>query len=162
MNRNIIKLILILIVQAAVFIIIDSMVEDTQIIDKEVNAAYYEFVDQPEKFIVCKAKITEHFEPEGLESTEVSQCTVEFALGDGKTVTAQVLEDVGKNKVGDEIEVAYENNERAIKNGYINVTQLYFIENKKKLGLLKGLKNADIVLAVIISVIFIGRSVKKY
>lgn len=161
MNRNIIKLILILIVQAAVFIILDGMVEDTRIIDKEVNAAYYEFVDQPEKFIVCKAKITEHFEPEGSLSTEVSQCTVEFTLKDGKTVTAEVLEDVGKNKVGDEIDIAYEDNKRAIKNGYINATQLYFIENKK-IGLLKGLKNADIVLAIIISVIFIGRSVKKY
>lgn len=161
MNSNIVKLIIILIVQAAVFIILDGMVEDNQIIDKEVNAAYYEFVDHPEKFIVCKAKITEHCEPEGLVSSEVQECTVEFTLRDGTPVTAQVLEDVGVNKVGDQIEIAYENNERAIKNGHINATQIYFVENKKKLGLLKALKNADIVLAVIVSFFFIRKAVQK-
>lgn len=122
------------------------------------NETYFDYKENPDDYIVSKAKIVDEFNPDiGSEINffESREWIVELEDSEGNTIQAVIMR--GENdKLGDTVEIAYKGADKM----NIQATQLYYIECA---GVIKSINLLYIVsvTAIVLLICYVVISIVK-
>ena len=164
------KVILVFLLIVCIFLFFDikSQKSANKDIDKVLNETYYDYVENPNNYIITKATIISEFEPDignAFNFFQTREWLVEVKLNDGTLVTTEVMRDKN-DKLGDVIEIAYFNDAKEVLMPNMRATQLHYIESTGVYKTDDIFLLADIIIIVVLATIIIwlftnGRNKKK-
>lgn len=146
-NKYLIRMIVILLALTGAFLFVNHMIQEYRDFDDDLNETYLDYVAHPDEYVECEAEIVEHIPYEGLfTATDRTQCLVEFTANIGKTLKTNVLEDYGKDEIGDKIRIVYHDNKQQLERGYSIAAQTRYIENTR---IFRKLHIAELVIGLL-------------
>lgn len=161
-NKHLIRMVLLVLALTGAFLWVSHMVQEMHDFDDDLNETFLDYQAHPDEYIECEAEIVEHIPYEGLwTATDRTQCVVIFTPYTGKAIKTGVLEDYGKDEVGDIIRIVYHDNKKQLENGYAIAAQTKYIENTRIFRKLHIAEAVIVLLAVLVVALHLPKMLKS-